>query len=511
MRSVSLVRRVALVAAGLALLVGIAFAAALVAIISLRRSDSRESRSKDVTVAALRVQADASDLESALRGYALSGRSRFLSVFNESRARVPEDTADLRALVRGDPVQSRRALDAQNKLNSYLTDYAENVIVIVKISRTAAQAPAAGAEDKRRTDEIRGTLAAILATEDSRAGAASRHARDVANIALGIGVGALVSSTALILLFGAWIARDVVGPVRRLAAAAADVAGGDLSIRLEEGGSAEVGTLVAAFNSMTRSLELGRHELLTQNERLREGERHKRDLISMVSHELRTPLASVLGFTSLLLSREFPPEEQRRYLEIIDTEARRLAALAGDFLDVQLLDGGTLVLVRTPFDLVELVREQAQLFFLQLSTHRLDIDVPDAPLVVDGDRDRMSQVVGNLLSNAIKYSPEGGEIKITVRREGSDAVIAVSDQGVGIAPKDTERIFEKFFRTEEAARTVGGTGLGLAVAREIVTSHGGTLDVESEPGEGSTFSVTMPLQARRAAVGGGSLNAAADS
>jgi CHASE3 domain sensor protein len=309
MRSVSLVRRVALVAAGLALLVGIAFAAALVAIISLRRSDSRESRSKDVTVAALRVQADASDLESALRGYALSGRSRFLSVFNESRARVPEDTADLRALVRGDPVQSRRALDAQNKLNSYLTDYAENVIVIVKISRTAAQAPAAGAEDKRRTDEIRGTLAAILATEDSRAGAASRHARDVANIALGIGVGALVSSTALILLFGAWIARDVVGPVRRLAAAAADVAGGDLSIRLEEGGSAEVGTLVAAFNSMTRSLELGRHELLTQNERLREGERHKRDLISMVSHELRTPLASVLGFTSLLLSREFPPEE----------------------------------------------------------------------------------------------------------------------------------------------------------------------------------------------------------
>jgi signal transduction histidine kinase len=511
MRSVSLVRRVALVAAGLALLVGIAFAAALVAIISLRRSDARESRSKDVTVAALRVQADASDLESALLGYALSGRSRFLSVFNASRARVPDDTANLRALVRGDPVQSRRALAAQTELNSYLTDYAQNIIVIVKISRKAAQAPAAGVEDKKRTEQIRGTLDAILASEDSRARSASAHARNVANVALGIGVGALVSSTALILLFGAWIARDVVGPVRRLAGAAADVAGGDLSIRLEEGGSAEVGTLVAAFNSMTRSLELGRHELLTQNERLREGERHKRDLISMVSHELRTPLASVLGFTSLLLSREFPPEEQRRYLEIIDTEARRLAALAGDFLDVQLLDGGTLVLVRTPFDLFDLVREQAQLFFLQLSTHRLDIDVPDAPLVVDGDRDRMSQVVGNLLSNAIKYSPDGGEIRIAVRQESSNAVIAVSDEGVGIEPKDTEHIFEKFFRTEEAARTVGGTGLGLAVAREIVTSHGGTLEVESEPGAGSTFSVTMPLHARRAAVGGGSLNATAES
>jgi signal transduction histidine kinase len=216
----------------------------------------------------------------------------------------------------------------------------------------------------------------------------------------------------------------------------------------------------------------------------------------MVSHELRTPLASVLGFTSLLLQREFPPDEQRRYLEIIDTQARRLAALAGDFLDVQLLDGGALMLVRTPFDLVELVREQVQLFFLQLTTHRLVIDLPDAPLVIDGDRDRMSQVVGNLLSNAIKYSPDGGEVRVSARGVGSDAIVRVSDDGVGIKPEDAERIFEKFFRAAEATRTVGGTGLGLAVAREIVVSHGGALEVESTVGEGSTFVVKVPLHTR---------------
>jgi signal transduction histidine kinase len=283
--------------------------------------------------------------------------------------------------------------------------------------------------------------------------------------------------------------------MRRVAGAAVDVAGGDLTIRLEEGGSAEVGALITAFNSMTRSLELGRRELLTQNEQLRVGEQHKRDLISMVSHELRTPLASVLGFTSLLLQRDFPVDERRRYLEIIDTQARRLAALAGDFLDVQLLDGGALMLVRTPFDLVELVREQVQLFFLQLATHRLVIDLPDTPLVIDGDRDRMSQVVGNLLSNAIKYSPDGGEVRVAARRAGADALFAVSDDGVGIRPEDAERIFEKFFRTPEATRTVGGTGLGLAVAREIVVSHGGVLEVDSTPGEGSTFVVKVPLQA----------------
>jgi signal transduction histidine kinase len=495
MRRLSLASRVALVAVGIAALVGVMFATALIAMLSLRRADTRESHSKDVTVATLRVRTVSADLESALRSYALSGNRRFLTLFSASRARAPRETDALRRLVRNDAPQRARADRAARQLNDYLTDYAANVILISQISRAAARGPAAAAEDKRRTDEITRTLDELLAVEDNRARQASSHARSITTVAVWVGVGALAVSSALVLLFGAWVARRVARPVRRLAVAAADVAAGDLGIRLEEGGAAEVGALVSAFNSMTRSLELGRRELLVQNERLREGERHKRDLISMVSHELRTPLASVLGFTALLLERDFPPEEQRRYLEIIDGQARRLAALAGDFLDVQLLDGGALMLVRTPFDLVELVREQVQLFFLQLTSHRLSIDLPDEPLIVDGDRDRMSQVVGNLLSNAIKYSPEGGEVRVATRQSETDAVVAVSDDGVGIETEDVDQIFEKFFRSAEAIKTVGGTGLGLAVAREIVASHGGTLEVESTPGVGSTFVVTVPLHA----------------
>jgi len=201
----------------------------------------------------------------------------------------------------------------------------------------------------------------------------------------------------------------------------------------------------------------------------------------------------------LLLEREFPPDEQRRYLEIIDTQARRLAALAGDFLDVQLLAGGDLTLVRTRFDLVELVREQAQLFFLEPASHRLALDAPSEPLIVDGDRDRLSQVVGNLLSNAIKYSPPDGDVRVTIRREGGEAVVAVSDDGIGIRAEDARRVFEKFFRAPDAAASVGGTGLGLAVARDIVLSHEGTLEVESELGEGSTFVLRLPLRVQRAA------------
>ena len=495
MRRLSLVHRVNLVAIVAAALVATLVAVALVAIVSLRAADTRESHSKDVTVATLRVQAQLAEVESALRGYVLSENPRFLTLFHTARQRVPIDVAKLQMLVQNDPAQLHRADAAAAEISDYLTDYAQNVIGIAQISRSAARSTAANAEGKRRTDEIGHEIGAMLATEDSRARKESAHARTVANITVGVGVGALIIATALVLGFGAWVARRVAGPVRRVSAAAVDVAAGDLSVRLEEGGAAEVGALVSAFNSMTRSLEVGRHELIAQNDQLREAEQYKRDLISMVSHELRTPLSAVLGFTALLIERDFAPEERQRYLQIVDAQARRLAALAGDFLDVELLDGGGLTIVRHSFDLTELVREQSQLFFLDFGTHRLALDLPSDPVLIDGDHDRLSQVVGNLLSNAIKYSPAGSEVKVSVEVHEDEALVVVADDGIGIPAADRDRIFEKFFRTDEAASSVGGTGLGLAVAREIVLAHGGRIEVESSKDGGSTFVVTLPTEA----------------
>jgi len=499
MRTRSLVSRVVFVASCVAALVGVLFAVALFAILSLRHAESRESRSKDVAVQTLRVRALYADLEASLRGYVLSEsastRPEFLASFRSTRARVPGELRRLRTLVENDSTQRARVDDVQAELNRYFQDYASNIIRIAQVNSAAARGPAAGDEAKHYSGAIDGTLDALLNTENHRVKNLSSHARSIANVALGIGVAALVISTALVLLFGAWVARGVAGPVRRLAGAATDVARGELDVRLDEGGSAEVGALVTAFNSMTRSLETSRHELVAQNERLRESERHQRDLIGMVSHELRTPLAAVLGFTALLLQRDFAPEERRRYLEIIDTQARRLARLAGDFLDVQLLEGGGLTLVREEFDLVELVREQARLFFLDPGDHKPILDLPPEPVTLNADRDRLAQVVGNLLSNAVKYSPEGGEVRVTVKNGGAEAIVEVADEGVGIAEEDADRIFEKFFRTDDASTSVGGTGLGLAVAREIVHTHGGSIGVDSEPGHGATFTVRLPTAA----------------
>jgi signal transduction histidine kinase len=491
-RPLSLVGRVIVIASLVTVAVGVMSVAALLAILSLRHTETREASSRDVTVATLRVENISGDLESSLRGFALSRSPRFLTLFAVARDRLPKALVQLDKLIADDPAQRVRARAAGQQLRDYVSDYAEPVIAIAQISPSDARGSAAGSEDKRRTGQIRSSLDAILAAENLSSARRSAHAHSVTQAAVVTGIAALALSAAMVLLFGAWVARRVARPVRQITAAASQVAAGDFSIRLDERAAGEVASLVAAFNAMARALDLGRRELLVQNQRLRESEQHKRDLISMVSHELRTPLASVLGFTSLLLERSFDPAEQRRYLEIVDSQARRLAALAGDFLDVQLLEGGAMPLDRALLDLADLTAEQAQLFFSQSESHRLDLELPHEPVIVDGDRDRLAQVVGNLFSNALKYS-DGGDVRVRVTVEREGARVSVSDDGMGIPEDDQKKIFDKFFRGPEAAATIGGTGLGLAVAREIVASHGGTISVVSEPGAGATFTVELPL------------------
>jgi signal transduction histidine kinase len=236
---------------------------------------------------------------------------------------------------------------------------------------------------------------------------------------------------------------------------------------------------------------------VAQNEALQASEHAKSELISIVSHELRTPLSSVLGFTKLLLERDFEEHERRRYLGIVDAEARRLASLAEDFLDVQLLEEGKLELVTETLDAAALVREQVALFFGHGGEHTVDLRLPDEPLWVDVDPDRLSQVVGNLLANAIKYSPEGGNVEVRAEALRGDVRIVVRDSGLGIPREDQAHIFTKFFRGRAAASGIPGTGLGLAVARQIVEAHGGVIGFASEEGRGTTFWIELP--AHRAA------------
>jgi signal transduction histidine kinase len=259
---------------------------------------------------------------------------------------------------------------------------------------------------------------------------------------------------------------------------------------------------------MAASLERTLADLEERNRTLAESERVKGELVSNVSHELRTPLASVLGFSSLMLDREVPPEETRRYLEVIRTEARRLGALLNDLLDLQRVEQQNLELHVDEIDLSELLSTQVTLYSAQSDEHELRFDSAGEPLVIRGDRDRLAQVIGNLLSNAIKYSPEGGTVEVAAGLIGDDATVWIRDSGLGIPAGHQERIFTKFFRGDVGRkRGIPGTGLGLVLARQIVEAHGGEVGFESTEGSGSTFWFRLPAAVDPALAAGDDANA----
>src|SRR3989449_4232860 len=225
----------------------------------------------------------------------------------------------------------------------------------------------------------------------------------------------------------------------------------------------------------------------------KEVERLKDELISVVSHELRTPLTSLRGFAQLMLQRDFTPEKRREFLTILHNEAIRLTNLINDFLDIQRIESRRQVYHFDHVELLPLVRETVILFTQGSEKHTVRLQVPDSLPPVQADADRIRQVLSNLLSNALKFTPHGGEVTVGACQEGAHIKVWVADHGVGMPPEALPKLFSKFFRVDnQETRHISGTGLGLALVKEIVEAHQGHVGVESAPGQGSTFSFTLP-------------------
>ena len=242
------------------------------------------------------------------------------------------------------------------------------------------------------------------------------------------------------------------------------------------------------------ALALQAGELGAQNERLRELDRLKDEFVALVSHELRTPLTSIIGYIQLLRDERASGLDTDHFAEVIERNAERLLRLVGDLLFLSKMQTGQLALELRETDLASLAGQAVEEARPEAERKHISLGLSAAPVPSAVDPTRITQLLGNLITNALKFTPEGGQVEVRLAADGGEAVLSVTDTGIGIPAADRERIFERFYRTEAATRRViPGSGLGLTISRAIVDAHRGTITVRSDGTHGSTFTVRLPL------------------
>lgn len=298
---------------------------------------------------------------------------------------------------------------------------------------------------------------------------------DIYMALLAAGCVALVLSAGL----GLFFANSVAQPIQRVSKAAAAIKEGDLTARTGLHGDDELSSLGESFDEMAEAIERDRDL--------------ERQLIGDVAHELRTPLMAIQATVEAIQDGVFPADEE--HLDTISAETRRLGRLVEALLHLNRLENGTTVVKQELVDISALISELALTHeaLIEASGITFSTSIEDG-MLVDGDRDLLTQAVANLLSNAVRYTPEGGSISITMMRQDGFASIRVKDTGVGISEEDLSHVFSRFWRADTARTSVGGgLGIGLALVREVADQHRGHVGVESVLGEGSTFIISIPL------------------
>ncbi|MBN1811432.1 MAG: HAMP domain-containing protein [Anaerolineae bacterium] len=293
------------------------------------------------------------------------------------------------------------------------------------------------------------------------------------------GLIALVPSVLLALL----ISRSISKPLRRVASAAEAIARGETGTRAPISGPSEVRALARSFNTMADQVEATHQS--------------QRDFVANVSHELKTPLTAIQGFSQALLDgTASTPEATARAARVIHQEAERMRRMVDDLLVLARFDAGQMTLARDQVELGPLLRGCIEKLTPQAQTAQvtLALDAPEQ-LVVTGDADRLAQVFANLIDNSVAHTPAGGKVTIAARSMVERAVeVTVTDTGEGIPPEVISRIFERFYQVDRSRKRSRGAGLGLAITKEIIEAHGGTITAESVVGLGSRFTVRLPAQ-----------------
>jgi two-component system sensor histidine kinase BaeS len=296
-----------------------------------------------------------------------------------------------------------------------------------------------------------------------------RHALDRLHLAAG------AASVIAALLLAALLAETLSRPMRRIRLAAERIGQGDLETRVDPAGDPELRAVAQALNRLAETLE---HE-----------EEIRKQTVADLAHELRTPVNGLLARIEAAQDGVIVGSEN---LEAMHDEAVRLTRLLDDLTRLADAEQPGLLLEKHVVDLAEVARASADSFVLRFADAGIDLQLDTQPVWIEGNADRLDQVVSNLLSNALRYTGDGGVVTVRVGRVGQQAILDVADTGPGIAPDDLRHIFTRFWRGDRSrSPATGGTGIGLAIVRELVRAHDGRIDVDSVLGKGTRFRVTF--------------------
>jgi signal transduction histidine kinase len=446
-----------------------------------------------VTVLALLVSGALVALTTILRQSAVSTGASVESVRLAEEAQI-----DLLLHERATDPLVKRSLegDLRQKLSSarqFVTAPDEEHALLVAKSRVDAYVTvshdAAGRAGERAARQVAAyeAIEALVAINLAQARDAARDAErwDDLGTAVGIAAALLLVTVAGTIL--AWLRSRAFAPLFDLAAAMDRFGRGDLGARATERGPQELREMCRRFNEMAAAIAVQRRAQMT--------------FLGGVAHDLKNPLSALRMSVALLDpgARSASEDQRRRTLERVDRQITRMDRMLGDFLDIARIEASELELRLDEHDARTMVTHVVELFDGVSPHHRLEVRVPERPLTVRCDQLRIEQVITNLVSNAIKYSPAGGPVEIALEFSDDELELSVTDHGVGISEEDRARVFDPFRRVGLSKDSVPGVGLGLFVVRKLVLAHGGTIDVESERGVGSTFRVKLPLAGKREA------------
>ena len=489
--------KVVAISAAAALLLGAALVVLIDAVMGQRDAARIAFRSQQALSLANQLEKSLLSIESGLNRYVTTTERRYLEAVKRELAAYPAQTRRLAGLVSDDPGQQLRVAALSDRIAEYDDFWATSLIEIVEedgFDEARSQVQTNGGRE--RLDGVRAQFERLFERERAVIRARERAAERGSSRAIGLGIAGLVLVIAVALGFTLYLRRSVLRPVRTVAEATGRLATGDLSTRVPAEREDELGELARSFNSMADSLERGREELEHSNAELTRSNAELEQFASVTSHDLQAPLTTISMYAELLERRR--SERAAGDMDLVDGirgATQQARGLIRDLLEYSRAGRGHLQVEDVAVGLV--VEQALEQLAGAIEESGAQISVGELP-VVRADRANLCRVFQNLIGNAVKFAgEETARVSIQAERDGDDWRISVRDNGIGMDPDHAQRIFEPFQRLH-GEEDYPGTGIGLAVCERIVGQLGGRIWVDSRPGEGSVFHVTLPAAAAAA-------------